>query len=157
MYKKFQLPPTSPSGFLGKKYTFSQYYPLKYSTPFAKNQKSSGWFKKCMCINFVLLKSLMALISIACAIVQCRQTHCALVGIFLWYSNSNWVNFNWRHFLAALLWLRIHNLDRFPKSPTTISNIPAATWPRHHSPFFGSSGHGRSLAWELERDLPRSL
>ena len=41
----------------------------KNSTPFAK--ESSGLVKKCACINFVLLKTLIALISIACAIVQC--------------------------------------------------------------------------------------
>ena len=42
------------------------------STPLAK--KSSALVKKCACNNFALLKILFALISIACAIVQCNIT-----------------------------------------------------------------------------------
>ena len=56
--------------FLGKKTHFCYIIHLKIisvsSTPFAKKHLVTF-----ACINFVLLKTLMALISIACAIVQC--------------------------------------------------------------------------------------
>ena len=62
--------------FLGKNTNFCYIIHLKIisvsSTPFAKNHLVTF-----ACINFVLLKTLMALISIACAIVQCFNKQCS--------------------------------------------------------------------------------
>ena len=76
MYKKFQLYATSPSGFFGEKkhiFAISSTWKLfliqiLWVLHHLQN-KSYGLVKKCACIDFVLLKTLRALISIACAIV----------------------------------------------------------------------------------------
>ena len=68
MYKKFQLYATSPSGFFGEKNTFLLYHPLENDFLY-KFCEFYTICKKCACINFVLLKTLRALISIAWALV----------------------------------------------------------------------------------------
>ena len=115
--------------FLGKNTNFCYIIHLKIisvsSTPFAKNHLVTF-----ACINFVLLKTLMALISIACAIVQCFNKQ----WLKLWWMASILDTFRELEklkngalrsaaisFRSWLLWLHLHIL-------VTLDIIKRLTW-----------------------------